>query len=83
MGWDEKSVYIGQEFFRNNTTVAKVMIDARFVTSGGKRVDTADIVELFGVDQPSPELPGGLRQWIDSRKTNESLSHDKPLQPPP
>ena len=73
LGWDEKSVYIGQDFIRKNTTVAKAMIDARFISSSGKRVDMDDIVELFGVEHPSPELPPALRQWVESRKAVEPV----------
>lgn len=68
LGWDDKSVYLEQKFIRNNVTVAKAMIDARFIASTGKRVDMDDIVELFDVDRASPELPQALRLWIESRK---------------
>ncbi|MFK7859660.1 MAG: acyl-CoA thioesterase [Granulosicoccus sp.] len=69
-GWDDKSVFITQEFIRNNATVARMFIDARFVSSRSERIGIEEITTLLGLDQPSPELPPELRQWIRSRKYN-------------
>jgi len=71
MGWDETSVYIGQEIIRDDTTVARIMVDARFVSGTGNRVRNDAVVKLLGIDQPSPEFSPSLVQWINSRKIPE------------
>ncbi|MFK8083518.1 MAG: acyl-CoA thioesterase [Granulosicoccus sp.] len=84
LGWDEKSVYMGQEFTRNNDTVAKIMIDARFVSSRGERISTDKILKLLDVNQPPPKMPPALLQWIDSKKTvSASPGAQAPRQPLP
>lgn len=68
MGWDDRAVYLCQEIIRNEATVAKAMIDARFLKKTGGRVGTDELIQLLGIDTPSPELPPMLTQWIDSRR---------------
>lgn len=68
MGWDDRAVYLHQEFLRNDTLVAKAMIDARFLTKSGGRVSTDELTELLDLERASPEFPPSLVQWIHSRK---------------
>ncbi|MFK7995668.1 MAG: acyl-CoA thioesterase [Granulosicoccus sp.] len=78
LGWDERSVYIGQDFIRDEDIVARAMLDARFVSKSGKRINTEEILKLLEVEQPSPELPRPLRQWIESRRKAQAVT-DTPV----
>lgn len=71
IGWDHKSVYMQQEFTRKKRTVARIMIDARFLSVRGARVSNDELVALLGIEGPSPELPEAFQLWITARREAE------------
>ena len=75
LGWDDKAVYMEQIFTHGESTVARAMIDARFISLRGDRVKNDELFSLLGVDQPSPELPNALKQWIQARKDANVNTH--------
>ena len=68
LGWDEKAIYLEQKFLRNDTLIAKAMIDARFLSRGGGRVSSDKLIKILDIDQASPEFPASLTHWIESRR---------------
>lgn len=68
LGWDDKSVYMEQLYTRKNNVVARAMIDARFLSLRGDRVNNDELLRLLGIDDASPELPEALQMWIVARR---------------
>lgn len=66
IGWDEKHVFIEQGFVRDNVEIALAVVRARFLKRSGGIATTAELMQLAGVTQPSPELPEWVARWSDA-----------------
>jgi acyl-CoA thioesterase FadM len=64
LGWDERVVYIEQEFTCRGEQYAKGYVAGRFLGPDGARVPAPDVVALVGdVPATSPELPREVADW--------------------
>jgi len=60
--WDERYCYIQHDFEQAGQLCASAMIRVVFL-KGGKRLPMAEVVQLLGVDQPSPPFPEQIAAW--------------------
>lgn len=68
IGWDDRSVFLEQIFLRKDNIVARVMVDARFLSLRGARVSNEELLKVLGIDTLSPALPGEFSLWLKARK---------------
>jgi len=75
IGWDERSVYLEQQFISKGKLVAKAVVDARFLSKKGGGVTPTELLAFLDLDQSSPELPDWVATWIQSnRQMNMELN---------
>ncbi len=67
LGWDERVVYLEQNFTRAGERCARGIVAGRFLTQGtGERVSAPDVVALLSGDVESPELPEDVARWAQA-----------------
>ena len=66
LGWQGRSVYIEQRFESGGKLVAHMVIDARFLSRSGERIDSNQLVDVMKLDGASPSLPPWVEQWAES-----------------
>lgn len=66
LGWDERSVFLQQDFLRAERVVASAVIRARFLGRDGERVGPLQVLELAGEVGEQPELPRWVQDWAAS-----------------
>ena len=62
-GYDEKAVYCEQRFVVDGEIYAVAMTRARFLTSSGGVVSTAELAEVVGVDATSHTPDAWVAEW--------------------
>ena len=68
IGWDERSIYLEQQFVSNGKLVAKAVVDARFLKKKGGSVTPAELMAYLNIDQSLPELPEWVATWVQSNR---------------
>lgn len=64
LGWDERVVYLEQEFVRGADHVARGVVAGRFLSRDGARVPAPEVAALIaGEPTASPELPADVATW--------------------
>jgi acyl-CoA thioesterase FadM len=63
IGWDDKHILVEQAFVRDEVEVAAGIVKARFLKRGGGTVSSAELLELAGISQDSPQLPEWIALW--------------------
>lgn len=63
LGWDEKLLYIQQQFIRQGQVMATAVVSLRFVKRKGGTADPAEVLAHAGEPTESPELPEWVRAW--------------------
>jgi YbgC/YbaW family acyl-CoA thioester hydrolase len=66
LGWDERSVFLQQDFLRAERVVASAVIRARFLGRDGERVGPLQVLELAGEVGEQPQLPRWVQDWAAS-----------------
>lgn len=69
LGWDDRSVFLSQDFERGGTVVATAVIRARFLGRDGERVTPEQLLALAGEGPDSPPLPDWVREWAAATDT--------------
>lgn len=62
-GWDEKSVFLLQQFVRSGEVVAEAAVNARFLARTGGSVSIADLMSVLEYGDDVPVLPEWIRDW--------------------
>ncbi|MFI5236273.1 MAG: thioesterase family protein, partial [Gemmatimonadales bacterium] len=70
VGWDEKWLYLEQEFVAEGKTYASAYVKGLFRGRDGS-VSTAEFLRAAGFELVSPPLPEAVRQW---QALDQSLS---------
>src|ERR1051326_5419740 len=65
LGWDARSMFIGQRFERDGELCAEAVVRAAFLSKSG-RVTPAQVMAASGHDGPSPPLPPHVVAWADA-----------------
>jgi acyl-CoA thioesterase FadM len=63
LAWDEKWLYLEQTFEVGGEVYAKGIIQGLFMSPQGK-VPSQFLMDCIHWDQPSPELPEGVGEWL-------------------
>jgi acyl-CoA thioesterase FadM len=62
VAWDEKWLYLRQEFESEGKLCARAYVQGLFLSSNGK-VSTKDLFAIVGFTQDPPPFPGDLVEW--------------------
>ncbi|MDM4763335.1 acyl-CoA thioesterase [Galbitalea sp. SE-J8] len=62
-GYDERAVYLEQQFVVDGEVWARGVVRGRFLRRGGGTVSTAELAELLGVDPGERVLPEWVARW--------------------
>jgi len=68
IGWDERSVYLEQQFISKDKLVAKAVVDARFLMKKGGTVTPAELMAFLKIEQSPMELPEWVATWGQSNR---------------
>lgn len=68
VGWDERSIYLEQQFISNGKLAAKALVDARFLKKKGGNVAPAELLTLLNIDQSPPNIPEWVATWVRSNR---------------
>ena len=71
-GWDDRAIYIEQNFMHGDTLVAQAFIDARFLVRGGGKVSVAELLDYLELDPQSPQMPVAMQRWISAKQRDNS-----------
>lgn len=67
IAWNDKDIYLLQDFIYQQEIVAQGLIKARFLKKGGGTVIPQEVLELQAVPAAiSKELPDWIKQWDES-----------------
>ena len=61
--WDHRAFYLVQTFTRNKEFVAKAVVEARFLSTSGKKIAAGDLIALMKHKDPSPPMPEWISDW--------------------
>jgi len=61
--WDHRAFYLVQTFTRDEEFIAKAVVEARFLSTSGKKIPAADLVHMVQHTEPSPPMPGWISDW--------------------
>lgn len=77
-GWDHRFFYITHEVINSaNELCAIALIKARFLTSKDGVQETAQALQVIGIDTPSPQLPDWVHTWNESDKVLHDLTVER------
>ncbi|MGJ7439943.1 acyl-CoA thioesterase [Aquipuribacter sp. MA13-6] len=74
LGWDERSIFLAQDFERGGTVIASAVIRARFLGRDGERVTPEQLLELAGDLGPRPVLPEWVERWAAATDTRSAAA---------
>ena len=66
VGWDERSIYLEQQFIAKGKLVAKAVVDARFLAKKGGVVPPSELLQFLEIKTESPALEPWVAIWISS-----------------
>lgn len=68
LGWDDRSIFLSQQFVLGDTVVASALVTGRFLRSGGT-VAPAEVLALAGVDPDrAPPMPPWAAALADAQE---------------
>lgn len=68
--WDEKWIYMEQNFFKADVLCATALLKALFVGKEGK-IPSQQLIDLIGREIVCPPAPETLKRWIECEKRDE------------
>lgn len=68
VGWDERSIYLEQQFISKGKLVAKAVVDARFLAKKGGSVPPSELLAFLELDSQSPELEPWVATWVSCNR---------------
>ncbi|HEY5231382.1 MAG TPA: acyl-CoA thioesterase [Galbitalea sp.] len=63
IGFDEKAMYVGQRFVRDNEVYVEAVMRGRFLRKSGGTVTVAELGEVAGIDPSAMPIPAWLAAW--------------------
>ncbi len=76
-GWDDRAIYLEQDFMQGDTLVAQAFIDARFLVKGGGKVSISELLDYLKIDPQAPEVPVAMQRWIDGKRRDRSAGMEQ------
>ncbi|MGQ7848013.1 acyl-CoA thioesterase [Granulosicoccus sp. 3-233] len=80
-GWDDRAIYVEQNFMQGDTLMAQAFIDARFLVRGGGKVSVNELLSVLEIDVQPPEMPAAMQRWIDAKRRDNPTSVDETVTP--
>ncbi len=74
LGFDERNSYLEQTFVSRGETMARAVIQVRFLRRGGGSVTHAELEESVGGYPADLELPAWVREWASSVRVSSKIS---------
>jgi len=68
VGWDERSIYLEQQFIAKDKLIAKAVVDARFLSKSGERILPPQLMEFLELTDSMPDMPEWVASWIKSNQ---------------
>lgn len=72
LGFDERSVYMQQEFHRGGKVIARAVVQARFLRKSGGTVEPPELLEAAGGAPEGMELPRWVADWAAAVRISSS-----------
>lgn len=79
IGWDDRSMFLSQDFERAGAVVATAVIRARFLGRDGERVTPAQLLDLADDAVERPELPRWVQEWAAATDTRPAGGATEPV----
>jgi acyl-CoA thioesterase FadM len=74
VGWDDRSMYLQQDFFCGGTLVASGLIRGRFLGRDGSRIAPQQVLDLTGRHVEPPELPEWVPAWAEATQISSAVA---------
>lgn len=74
LGFDERAVYMHQEFRQGGKLVARAVVQARFLKRAGGLVTPAELIEASGPVPDDVVLPDWVAEWASSIRISSAPS---------
>ena len=68
VGWDERSIYLEQQFISRDKLIAKAVVDARFLSKKGGAVRPEELLAFLKLDSDSPVLEPWIETWVSANR---------------
>jgi acyl-CoA thioesterase FadM len=68
LGWDDRLMYLQQQFIRRGEVMATAVVSLRFVKRKGGTADPVEVLRYAGEPTESPELPEWVRAWSQNMR---------------
>lgn len=78
LGWDDRSVYLQQDFRRGSTLVASAVVRGRFLGRDGERVTPLQVLELAGEHVEARGVPGWVHDWAAATEIRSAAAAEVP-----
>lgn len=72
LGWDERTVFMQQEFRQAGNVCAQGTVRAAFLTRKGERILPRQMMAAMGWTDASPALPAEVQAWADSEDAGKA-----------
>jgi acyl-CoA thioesterase FadM len=72
LGFDERHVYMEQEFHRGGKVIARAVVQARFLRKAGGTVEPPELLEAAGGDPGHLSLPDWVEPWAAAVRISHS-----------
>lgn len=74
VGWDERSMFLQQDFYRGSTLVASGLIRGRFLGRDGARITPQQVLALSGEPVEPRELPSWVVEWAEATEIRSAVA---------
>lgn len=73
--WDHRAFYIVQTFTQGDNFIAKAVVEARFLSTSGRKIPAADLIELAGRKEASPPMPEWIANWQSAQPAMSDVKY--------
>ena len=80
LGWDEKWVFIEQQFVVDGQACA-IAYSKAIVIDGARALPMTEMLAAIDYGFPSPPLPDGIRSWLDAERDLTAAPHASAAHP--
>lgn len=81
LGWDERTIFMQQEFRQGGEVCAQATVRAVFIGRGGRRIMPAELMTAIRWHASSPPLPPHVQAWADAEDAGRPSRANDPSLP--
>lgn len=78
IGWDERSLFLQQDFVRGDALVASAVVRGRFLGRDGARITPQQVMDLGGRPVEHRELPAWVLEWATATEIRSAATAGAP-----